>query len=287
MSRIVRDWVIYVVALIVLGWSFLMIKSDWDNRTKDVYTYVPTTDGRTIPIPYSRPDKTEYMVERAAHFREVPTSSATITVGSQAVIPDWKWVDVVNKKPVTQRFSNGSRKLAAGETCGVEFGGLITVVEIHGENLLVEYTAPGNPVGTPCPSGVQFIVSKSDFAAMNGQYAETRDAIKAEKELVKRLLAQNYYGEPVDAGNWHWVDVVNLNPVRQSFSNGHGYLVYGERCGAGRSDYGDGHVVEGGTIRVRGEANGKVLYEYTARGNPMGTPCPSGVLFFGEKGRKQ
>jgi hypothetical protein len=108
-----------------------------------------------------------------------------------------------------------------------------------------------------------------------------RDFIQEEKELVKRLLAQNYYGEQVNAGNWRWVDVVNINPVVHS--NGHRYFAYGKTCGVGRSDYGDGHVVEGGTIRVRGEANGKVLYEYTARGNPIGTPCPSGILFFGER----
>lgn len=210
-------------------------------------------------------------------------SASTITVGSQAVIPGWKWVQVVNGEPVTQRFSNGSRQLVAGETCGVEFGGLITVVEIRGEGLLVEYTAPGNPVGTPCSAGVRFIVSKADFAAMTEQYAAIRNAVQAEKELVRLLLTQNHYGETVDAGDWHWVDVVNLDPVVQNFSNGYRYLTYGGTCGVGRSDYGDGRVVEGGTVRVRGEANAKVLYEYKARKNPMGTSCPSGVLFFGEQ----
>jgi len=280
--RDMKKSVLAITAVLVLGGAYLLMNKDESaNRTEGVYAYVPTTDGKTIPIPYSRPDKAEYVVKQAAHFRDVPTSSATIGIGSQAVIPGWKWVDVANKNPITQRFSNGSKKLVVGETCGVEFGGLITVAEVRGENLFVEYTAPGNPAGTPCPSGVQFIVSKTNFATMNGQYTATRDSIQAEKELVKRLLAQNYYSEPTNAGNWHWVDVVNLDPVVQNFSNGHGYLAYGETCGAGRSDYGDGHVVEGGTIRVRGEANGKVLYEYTARGNPMGTPCPSGILFFG------
>ena len=47
-----------------------------------------------------------------------------------------------------------------------------------------------------------------------------------------------------------------------------------QRCGVGFADHGDSYVVEGGTVQIRGEANGKVLYEYTARGNRMGTPCP-------------
>lgn len=212
------------------------------------------------------------------HTIKVPTSSS-IEVGSQAIIAGWKWVDVVNKKPVTKRFSNGNRELVAGETCGVEFGGLITLVEVRGENLLVEYTPPGNPIGTPCPSGIQFIVNKSDFTAMNTQYTATRDSIQAKKDLVKRLLAQNYYSEPVDAGNWRWVDVINIDPIVQNFRSGHGYLAYGQNCGIGRSDFGD----EGGTIRIMGEADDKVLYEYTARGNPIGTSCPSGILFFDER----
>lgn len=106
---------------------------------------------------------------------------------------------------------------------------------------------------------------------------------EVERKIVEELLAKKYYGEKTNAGNWHWVDVVNIDPVQQQFRNGWAWLAYGETCGAGHSDYGDGHVVEGGTIQVRGEANGKVLYEYTARGNPMGTPCPSGILFFDEK----
>ena len=257
--------------MIVFGGMYLLMnRSESVNQMEDVYAYIPTTDGKaTIPIPYSRPDKAEYMAEKAAHLREVPTNLDTIAIGSQAVIPSWQWVKIVNKKPVTQRFSNGSRQLTAGGTCGVEFGGLITVAEIRGEDLLVEYAAPGNPAGTRCPSGVQFLVSKSDFATMNAQYAATRDSIQSEKELVKQLLAQNYYGEPMDASNWHWVNVVNLDPIIQNFSNGHGYLAYGDIC-----------VVGDGTVRIRGEANGKVLYEYTASGNPMGTCCPSEILFF-------
>lgn len=279
-----RKAVLAILAMIVIGGAYLLMNEDeLDNQVEDVYAYVPTTDGETIPIPYWRPTMAEYLKAGEAGFREVTTGPTTIEVGSEATIPGWRWVDVVNKKPVTQHFSNGSIPLTVGETCGVEFGGLITVVEFDDEDLLVEYMAPGNPIGTPCPSGTRFIMNRSDFVSMNGLYVSNLNSFRAEKELVKRLLAQNFYGEPTDAGEWRWVDVVNLEPVVQNFSNGHGYLTYGETCGAGHSDYGKGHVVGGGTIRVRGKAHGKVLYEYTARGNPKGTPCPSGVLFFDER----
>lgn len=213
--------------------------------------------------------------EQTAYIHEIPTNSATIQVGSEAVIPNKRWVKVVESLFI-QWFSGSSSK------CVVEFGNTITVKEIRSDNLLVEYTTPWNHGGALCQSGVQFIVSKSNFATMSDQYAEARDVIQAEKELVGQLLAQNYYGEEVDAGNLRWVNVVNIVPVVQKFSTISVYLAYGQTCGAGNSYGGVLQGVEGGTIQVRGEANGKVLYEYTARGNPIGTPCPSGVLFFSQ-----
>ena len=263
--------------LAALGASYLVRSGYFDE---EVYAYVPTTDGGSIPVPYARPDRDEYMAEQAAYKREVPESSGDIIVGSRAVVPGWQWVEITNESPVTQQFSNGTAELNETDTCGIEMGGLATVTEDHGDTVTVEYTAPGDPAGTPCPSGVRFMMSKTDFAGMNDSYVAARDAIQTEKDLVKQLLDRNFYGEERDAGGWRWVDVVNAEPITQRFSNGHGYLAYGETCGTGRSEY-DGRVLsEGGTVQVRGEANGKVLYEYTAHGNPMGTPCPSGILFF-------
>lgn len=243
---------------------------------------IPTKEGGTIPISYARQDKADYLKERATHIRyDVSVNQGPVTIGSKAVISKWMWATVENKKPLTQRFSNGDSKLRVGETCGVEFGGSIIVVGIEGENLLVEYFAPGDPMGTPCPSGVRFLISKISFAAMNEEYTTKRDAILAEKELVKKLLAQGHRGESVNAGVWRWVDVVNLDPIVQQFSNGHAYLGYGDTCGVGLLGNGEGSISTGGTIEERGKVAGKVLYEYTASGNPKGTPCPSGVLFFG------
>jgi len=252
------------------------------------FTEIPTTDGTPIGIPYSSPDISNHVAEKAAHFTsstpETPAYQSAIRIGSKAIIPDWQWVQNINS--IRQRFSNGTYILQAGETCGVEFGGFITVVGIRsGNNLLVEYTAPGNPEGTPCPSGTRFIISRPEFMNMTRQYVAIRDATLAEKALVRQLLAQNYFDAPKDAGGWRWVRVVNLNPIRQEFSNGYGYLSYGDDCGIGRTN--NGVADEGGTIRVRGRANGKTLYEYTARGNPMGTAAPSGVLFLEEQPRRR
>ncbi len=91
-----------------------------------------------------------------------------------------------------------------------------------------------------------------------------------EKDLIKSILAENYYGETKNVTGWTWVDVMNLEPVEQKYRNGSHDLVYGDICGC-----------EEGTIQERGvDPDGRILYEYTAHGDPMGTPCPSGVLFF-------
>ncbi|MBI4020896.1 MAG: hypothetical protein HY369_01500 [Candidatus Aenigmarchaeota archaeon] len=102
-----------------------------------------------------------------------------------------------------------------------------------------------------------------------------------DRQLVIDLLAENFYGEVLDAGEWHFVDIVNPEPVMQQFSNGSFPLSFGEPCGIGRAE-----DEEGGTIQVRGEApDGRVLYEYTTLGSPLGTSCPCGILFFGPRMR--
>lgn len=165
---------------------------------------------------------------------------------------------------------------------------VLVVLILSGVFLLVSQNRSSNTddvyarVQVPTVDGGQKVItipySRPDKAEYSKQVMT--DYPKTERKVVEELLAKNYYGEKTDAGSWQWVDVVNITPVQQNFRNGWSWLAYGETCGAGRSD--DREVL-GGTIQVRGEASGKVLYEYTARGNPMGTPCPSGVLFFAEK----
>lgn len=205
-----------------------------------------------------------------------PSKAGTIDVGSQTTIPHWSWVTVINKKPITHRFANGNFPLVAGDECGVEGGGRITVTEVRGDSLIVTYSSPGNPLGTPCPSGAQFVVSRDDFAAMSGQYAANCTAVQLVKGAVTQILAQNYYGDTVDAGEWHWVTVANIDTVE----SGNNSFTYGDFCGIGRVKQSDGHDLEGGTVRSRGSSCGRVLYEYTARAEAFGTAAPSGILFF-------
>ena len=235
----------------------------------DAYRYIKTLDDQIAPIPYSQPNQSEYMKKKFTPYRKaVPAIEVSATIGSHAVIPEWHWVKMVNKEAITQRFSNGNGLLYYGDTCGVEFGGEITVLKIQGENLLVNYSPPGEPMGTPCPKNTRFIVSTADFATMTERYWQIRSAKIADMKLVTTLLNQHYFGEVVNAGNWRWVDVVNIEPIRQEFANGWDYLSYGDTCGID------------GTSQVRGMSDKKVLYEYTATGYPMGTACPSGVLFW-------
>jgi hypothetical protein len=206
----------------------------------------------------------QHEAERDPAIHDAVPGSTKVEIGAKAVIPEWSWVE-------------------RGQRCGVQFGAWITIKEIRSDGLLVEYTAPDDleTMGTPCDTGDKFIVEKSDFAAMTNQYIAVRDTMKSEFEFVKRQLAKNYYGEVTDAGKWHWVDLVNLDSVTQQFRGSESEILYGDSCGAGRMERDE----KGGTIQVRGQENGKVLYEYTASGDPVGTPCPSGVLFTGEESR--
>lgn len=222
-----------------------------------------------------------FVVLAALIVCNVNTYADNVVVGSQATVPNWQWVNI--HQSIVQRFVGFVTRADNRDICGIEAGNMVTVVKVLGDSLLVEYSSPdGHPLGTSCGDGTRFVLAKSDLATMTERYNATQEAERREKELVREILAKNYYGEPIDVGEWHWVRVVNPEPVIRHFSNGDFPLGYGEECGCGGANFGRSPV-EGGTIRVRGEANGKVLYEYTARGNPMGTPCPSGVLFFGER----
>jgi len=93
------------------------------GEAKDVYGYIPTVDGGGIPVPYAHPDQDAYLSENEAHFVAEAVAPVAAEVGSRAVVPEWDWVDVENQQPITQRFSNGTEQLAAGDTCGIETGG--------------------------------------------------------------------------------------------------------------------------------------------------------------------
>lgn len=217
-----------------------------------------------------------------------PATETNVThwLGHLAMVPKWEWVTPVNAGPFI--VVNGISQPVPDDDCGVEFGGSVVVKDVRGGNRLVlEYEAPPTSTfRTACPTGIQFVVDEKSFATMSARYWTTFNAIQAEKALVLRLLAKNYYSAPLDAGSWRWVNVANVDPVIKTVDVklGHGSktFTYGDRCGIGYSDYG-GAAVAGGIVKVRGEEGGKVLYEYTPRINYSGAPCPAGTLFFEDK----
>ncbi len=205
----------------------------------------------------------------------------SITIGCQIRVPEWEWVRGVG--PFDE------------DLCGIEYGGLLTVVEVLDTGLRIEYTFSGNANGTPCASGTNIIVSKSKFTeiyARNTQVAKDQEfssqvfeksipysvaTDSIHRTLVKRILSKNYHGEEKNAGRWHWVDIVNLEPIAQYNRNHTRFLKHGERCGCGYSN--DNDDVSGATIRLRGQEGGIALYEYDVMSQSLGTSCPPGILF--------
>ena len=109
--------------------------------------------------------------------------------GDTAVVPDWEWVDVMNPDPIIQNFSNRTHRLKYGETCGIEIGGTVTVVGISNDSkVLVRYTAPDDPTGTPCPTGVLFFTTEKKFSKMTSEHNQICISEQRERDLVKKLL---------------------------------------------------------------------------------------------------
>jgi hypothetical protein len=111
-----------------------------------------------------------------------------IKKGDTAIVGKWDWIDVQNLHPVTQKFSNGQKPLVAGDTCGIEEGGVVTVIGVEGDRVLVRYKAPGSPMGTRCPSGVIFFVSKDTFLGMSETYKQVMLQKENERLIVEKLL---------------------------------------------------------------------------------------------------
>ena len=106
------------------------------------------------------------------------------------IIPGGEWITVMNPEDQesVQRFLNGKSNLQYRDSCITKIGGEITVIGVEGGRALVEYQAPGTPMGTACPSGVMFFVLKEDLAEMAVEYERICTEREEEKALVKRLL---------------------------------------------------------------------------------------------------
>ena len=113
----------------------------------------------------------------------------TATATATATVADWSWVNPVNPPgTVLQRFSNGDFPLS--DTCGIMYGGSVTVQAEDEQGLLVRYTAPGPAGGTQCPSGVLFLLTREAFEAMTPAYEERQRTDRAQRERIQRLLKQ-------------------------------------------------------------------------------------------------
>lgn len=194
-----------------------------------------------------------------------PAHPVKVDVGDQATVPEWTWVTVLNEQPVW----NANIAYRKGMTAGIEYGGTVTVVEIHYSTVIVRYNQPDdtNRGGTNCPRGALFELQSWDFATMTDRYDARRKMIESENALVKSLLSQNIWGpEQIITSDSFWIDIVNTSPIRNANV---------------KFEYGDCAVVhKRGTIRSRGTANGRTLFMYTTDRRTAGTQCPSGALFF-------
>lgn len=76
--------------------------------------------------------------------------------------------------------------------------------------------------------------------------------------------------QTVEVPEWRWVDVVNTTGITQRFANGERTLKFGDACG----------IKEGGILTVRGFDGDWVLVSYQAPSPQIGTPCPTGTVFF-------
>lgn len=215
-----------------------------------------------------------------------------LEVGDIVTVPAWKWVTVENQESLSQTFkkydfenlenppSNTTRKISAGDTCGIEIGGTLEILRISADDTfaLVRYSAPGNPAGTPCPTGVMAILKMDELTQYDNRFAALQEDIQGTKEAVGKILAGKgrkattsmKAGDSVKVPSWRWIDLVNQAPIQQRFSNGTSMIGFGDRCG----------IEVGGTLEVIGfsDDGNSAVVRYSAPGRPMGTPCPDGVL---------
>jgi len=209
-------------------------------------------------------DKDVIAVVRAGKAK-TETVGKLIT-GQTHTIPAWKWVNVgAPGKPE--------------DWCGISDGAQVTILAFSEkqDRAYVKYATTGSTLGTRCPDDATFFLPVSELATFNDKYQALKEADTAERKLV--ITSQNTAklgkvkaGDVRKVSKWTWVDVVNLEPVVQRYRNAKVELTFGETCG----------VEEGGTMTAVGfdEKQKRVLVRYKAPGEALGTPCPSGVLFF-------
>lgn len=123
--------------------------------------------------------------------------------GDTAYVDTWEWVDVKN----LQAVPSGNNSFSYGDTCGVQQGGVVTVVGIVDNHLLVQYSIDGTMNGTSCPTGVIFFTTKKRFSEMTARFLSRKSfseiitggplsvlsseiATITERKLVEKLLSK-------------------------------------------------------------------------------------------------
>jgi len=153
--------------------------------------------GRMAPIPVIEEDSGRNglaVVPEEIDYNKIPVlaDDSSLSVGDRAVVPDWKWVNVINEDPVEQVFSNGYSELNKGDNCGVETGGIIEILDFpNATNAIVKYQSPGIPRGTPCPSGVVFEIDTKEFAGLTGAFTNKMNSVRDLRKNISDIFAGN------------------------------------------------------------------------------------------------
>lgn len=220
-----------------------------------------------------------------------PVNRTLVNVGDKAQIPGWQWIYVMDSEP----YRDGSVESVTGGICGVETGGTIEVLGFtKDEKAIVEYTAPGNPIGTPCQSGVKYLVEPEEFVGLSAEYRakikaagelkEDLQCILAGKSALKQIHVNDKVvkvGDKVRVSNNRRINVMNLSPIVQRYLNGSTMLHFQDN-----GDYETCFVGTNVDVTVLGfTKDGMALVEYTAPGNPMVTSCPSGTQYLVQPGK--
>jgi len=199
--------------------------------------------------------------------KSINVGDNTITVGDQAKIPGGQWVDVVNSRllgfPVRC------------ETCVITTGGTIKVISFTSDNkVLVKYKAPGRPHGTPCKTGVKYLIKPEEFIELlnNTQIIASYkmmcdhviirldERVEIPNNVIIRL------DERVEITNLDYDETISLTPVvYKSFGSNFKFL----------KPFDNGNfetciIDPGGTLRaIAFTSHEKFLVSYTAPINSM------------------
>lgn len=108
------------------------------------------------------------------------------------VITDhWRWVDVVNPKPV----QSANYEFSFGATCGIGGGDKLQIIGIDGDNYLLRVEKRNSASGTSCPNGILFFMDFSTVESMKGVFRKKKVAERETKKKVEEFIEKHDEGE--------------------------------------------------------------------------------------------